>query len=425
MGQDKKNKNNQYQRRQQAKRLAAKPGKHGKKPPIEDKLNEQHYEIDYFHFHQSLYRKELDEWQAARVARYDPYNPTTYQIQQLYKDSMLDNHLYSCVRDRRLAVINKQFLIKDPNGNVDVDRSKYIKKKWFKKIIKEAINSHFYEYSTILIQDAVYGEIRKVKLIPRENVIPNTRVILKNPMDTLGEKIYIDDYPNFLIHIEMSDSEAGEFERIAPMTIFKRHSWANWDEFEQIFGVPIRIAKTMINTQKHKDDLQEWLEAMGTGAYAIFDKRVDLEIKESKQTDAYEVFDKKIDRVNKEISKSVVGQTMTKDDGSSRSQGEVHQEILQEIIDADIADVEEWVTDHFFDVMRAWGYDIPEGYYLDIVASSSLNPEVKIEIDKVLLENGYNLDNDYVEATYETKLDKNNPRTIAQQTSPGELGFLV
>ncbi len=382
----------------------------GKTPPFTES-NEQTYQVDYFHFYESLYRKEIADWQNARINRHDPFRPSTYYIQQLYKDSMLDNHLFSCIRDRILNVSNKQFLIKDAEGNADIKRSQLLKKKWFKQIIKEAVKSKFFGYSALLIDKAEHGNIISVKEIKRETVIPEMGIIIKNPLDPSSESIAYNDYPNFIIYMQLGDDSIGELERIAPMTIFKRHSWAAWDEFEQIFGLPIRVAKTMINTQKHKDDLQLWLEQMGKASYAIFDKRVDLEIKESSQRDSYHVFDEKINRVNSEISKSVVGQTMTKDDGSSRSQGEVHQDVLQTITDADISDIEEFITDTIFPVMRNWGYDIPEGYYLEIVANASLNPETKITIDSQIAAMGFELDPDYIESTYEVKLNKNKTRS--------------
>jgi hypothetical protein len=412
MSRPNKFKNNSYTQ------LAAPTGKLGKKPPIYEQSKEQNYQIDYFHFYESLFRKEIEDWQQARISRHDPFNPNPFFIQQLYKDSLLDNHLFSCLRDRVLAIANKQMLVKDPEGNIDYDRSKLLKKKWFKTIIKEAVRSKFFGYSTILIEAATLGNISKVKLIPRENVIPERDRIVKNPYNPNADFLTMSDFPNFIINIELGDDNIGELERIAPMTIFKRHSWASWDEFEQIFGLPIRIAKTSIDTKKHKDDLQLWLQTMGTSSYGIFDKRVDLEIKESSQRDSFQVFDKKIERVNSEVSKSIVGQTMTKDDGSSNSQSQVHLEILQEIIDADIADIEEWCTDSFFPVMRAWGYDLPEGYYLSLMENAVIKPEEKIKIDDVLLRNGYVLDSDYIENTYDVTLDKTTPRKEPQANTP-------
>ena len=38
-----------------------------------------------------------------------------------------------------------------------------------------------------------------------------------------------------------------------------------------------------------------------------------------------------------------------------------------EITVADIQDIQDWATDDFFPVLRFWGFDIPEGYYMSIV----------------------------------------------------------
>ena len=392
-------------------------GKLGKQPPLQQTPMDK-YEIDYFHFYESLYRKEISDWQEARLIRRDPFNPITYYIQQLYKDSMLDNHLSAAIENRILRVTNKQFSLKDKDGNPDKEASAFIQTKWFKHLVRKALESKFYGYSLALISEATSCNIRKVVDLPRENVIPERGILLKNAFNPAGDNLVYGDFPNFLIYIQLMPDAYGILERIAPLTVFKRHSWASWDQFEQIFGIPIRIARTMIDTTKHKDDLQNWLETMGQTSYAIFDKRVDIEVKESQQKDACKVFEQKIVMVNKEISKGVLGQTMTMDDGSSQSQAEVHLETLEEITNADISDVEDWFNDDFINVMRNWGYNIPEGYYLEITANSSIDPSAKILIDGVLMQNGWNLDKDYIEQTYEVKIDEANPKSTPAPPIP-------
>jgi hypothetical protein len=208
------------------------------------------------------------------------------------------------------------------------------------------------------------------------------------------------------VYIQLLNEPVGILERIAPLTIYKRHSWAAWDEFEQIFGVPIRVARTMINTKKHKDELQNWLEFMGSANYAILDKQTDIEIKENQKSDSFNVFLKKVEAINKEISKGIVGQTMTMDDGSSQSQATVHLKIYDEITKADMMDIQDWASDSFFPVMRAYGYDLPEGYYLELTEKMVIEPVEKIKIDQVLLDAGYNIDPAYIEEFYGTPLTK-------------------
>lgn len=382
----------------------------GRAPEIIDTRGTEKTEIDYFHFYESLYRKEVSDWLEARHARRDPFRPITYLLQQLYKDAMLDNHLQGAIENRILRVINKEFVLKDVDGKIDKKRSRFVQKKWFRQLIRKALESKFYGYSTVLISDFKSGCIRKFVEIPRENVLPEKGLVIKNAFDPNSTSVKMENFPNFIIHVQLMSDAIGILERIAPMTIFKRHSWASWDEFEQVFGMPIRIARTMINTKKHKDELQQWLETMGTANYAIFDKQTEIEIKENQKTDACNVFLQKIKELNKEMSKGICGQTMTMDDGSSQSQAEVHLEIYNEITNADIADVQDWASDDFLPVMRAHGYDIPEGYYVEITEKEVIKPLDKIKIDKPLLDAGYNLDVEYIQEFYSTPLDKQEPR---------------
>lgn len=384
------------------------PLRHGRKPDIADTRGSDKMEIDYFRFYESLARKEITDYQAARIARRDPFNPVTYPMQQLYKDAMLDNHLQGAIENRILRVLNKEFVVKDRDGNIDAERSRHVQMRWFRHVIRKAMESKFFGYSMLLVSDFQQGAIRATIDIPRENVLPERGLIVKEAMNPNSESIPFGKFPNFFIYIQLLNDPVGILERIAPMTIYKRHSWAAWDEFEQIFGVPIRIARTMINTKKHKDDLQNWLEFMGTANYAILDKQTEIEIKENQKSDSFNVFLQKIAAINKEISKGVVGQTMAMDDGSSQSQANIHLKIYDEITKADIVDVQDWASDNFFPVMRAYGYDIPDGYYLELVEKLVIDPREKIEIDRALLQAGYQIDPAYIEEFYGTPLVKND-----------------
>jgi Ca2+-binding EF-hand superfamily protein len=107
---------------------------------------------------------------------------------------------------------------------------------------------------------------------------------------------------------------------------------------------------------------------------------------------------------------------MTTMDGSSRSQSETHLKTQDEITAEDIADIKDWFNDEFIPVLRNLGYDIPEGYYCDLISSKDISPLDKIKIDQVLLTAGYKLDKDYIQETYNVVLDKDNP--VGEPSNP-------
>ncbi len=379
-------------------------------PQPNQEPQEHHVSIDYFHLYENLLRKEIDDWINARTARRDPFHPVTYYQQQLYKDALLDNHLAGAIETQRiLPVLNKEFIIRDPKGNTDTARSALIQGKWFRDILRQALLSIFYGYSLIFV-DNLASPDRTILNINRENVVPELGRILNNPLDLTGKHIDYRQFPAYFLFASLGSDNIGLIESVAPLTIYKRHSWASWDEFEQIFGLPIRIARTAINTREHKDDIQQWLETMGTAAYAILDKQTDIEIKESNRSDAYHIYLEKVNAANREISKRVLGQTMTMEDGSSLSQAEVHEKILKEVHNSDLTELTDWVNDTLFPVLRIHGFDIPEGYSFAAQDREVISPKEKITIDQALLNAGYNIDPDYIENFYGTPLDKSQPR---------------
>jgi len=403
----------------------------GKEPPIPkqplmDDMSKA-VVLDYFRTYQSLYRKELDDWMEARQARHHPVNPTTYRLQQLYKDSLIDVFLRRQISNRTLRVTNKIFQIKDKDGVIDTEATKSLQTSWFRSIIKQAIYSKMFGYSMIYINNWKPGDIQTVRSLPRELVIPERGILLKQIQDLDGLKY--SDYPNFLIYIQLEEDAVGMLEAIAPLTILKRHSWASWDEFEQIFGMPLRIAKTMVQTEKHLNELESWLAMMGTAAYAILPKTDEIEIKPNEQTDSFNVFNEKRRAVNEEIAVGINGQTMTTLQGSSRSQGEVHLKTQEEITNEDIQDIRDWFNSTFINTMRALGYTIPDGHNLDIISNTVVPIEEKAKIDESISRMGFNLDAEYIEETYNVVLDKENP--IRQNNNapsfqdPTQLGFFV
>ena len=401
----------------------------GKEPPISktpdmDDMSKA-VVLDYFRTYQSLYRKELDDWQVAREARHHPVNPTTWRLQQLYKDALIDIFLRRQVFNRTLRITNKVCQIKDKDGNLDIEATKTIQTKWFRSILKQAIYSKMFGYSLIYINDWKPGNINTVVSMPRELIIPERGIIMRQYTDLDGLKY--GDYPNFLVYIQLEEDAIGLMEAIAPLTILKRHSWASWDEFEQIFGMPLRIAKTMVQTEKHLNELESWLQMMGTAAYAILPKTDEIEIKPNEQTDSYNVFNEKRRAVNEEIAVGINGQTMTTLQGSSRSQGEVHLKTQEEITNEDIQDIRDWFNVSFINVMRALGYNFPDGHTLDIISNTVVPVEEKVKIDESISRMGFNFDPEYIEQTYNVTLDKENPIKQVANTpnfqDPTQLGF--
>lgn len=346
----------------------------------------------------SAYRRELDNWKVARMERLNVHDPYTNLLQDMYKDVMLDSHLTAICQHRILRVLNHDYVILDSKGVADYDRSDFIQKKWFTDLLNYAMQSIFFEYSCMLLKGE--KEIEGVEIIPREHIHVERKEILRQVYDRRG--LPIDKFPKDFLFAKLYDG-IGLLEKAAPLTVLKRHSWSSWDEFEQIFGMPIRIAKLGSMSSKVKDEVAGWLEKMGTASYGIFPEFADIEIKESNNRDAFNVFFKKIETVDAQLSVLINGQTMTTSDGSSRSQAEIHEHTQDEITRADQKYLLNWINDELVPVLRMRGYPINENERIGI--EEVTDPHERMKIDEKLMQNGYKLTKEYIESTYGVELD--------------------
>ncbi|UKI55505.1 MAG: DUF935 domain-containing protein [Treponema succinifaciens] len=125
--------------------------------------------------------------------------------------------------------------------------------------------------------------------------------------------------------------------------MLKSYDVTSWAAFIDRYGFPIRLGK--YSRKATKDDittLRRAIASIGADFGAVIPEGATIEIIESKtSSENSEAYQKMATWIDKQISKLVLGQTMTTDDGSSRAQGEVHEEVRQDIAAADALAVDD------------------------------------------------------------------------------------
>ncbi len=347
-----------------------------------------------------LWRKEINDWQTARYARYSVDYPKNYLMQELFEDIMLDGHLTGITENRTLRTTNKDYIFAI-DGIKDDKLTELINgKQWFEDNLQFAHESTYYGGSVIWVKEFSKGEIKKIELVPRGQVIPEKRVLLYDITSDKG--IDFTDIKDVLWYAQFYNP-VGLLEKAAVYTILKRHSWGSWDEFEELFGIPIRIAKIASSSETVKNEVAGWLEEMGSAPYGVFPLGTDVEIVENTKSDSFQVFFKKIEALDKELSKLVLHQTMTTENGSSKAQGSVHENTLGEVVYSDEKKMLAFLNNVTVPGMKLLGYNIPDN--ARIIVEKTKDPNKQIIIDKEFIKGKYILKKDYIEKTYGTEIE--------------------
>ncbi|MFO1174467.1 MAG: DUF935 domain-containing protein [Paracoccaceae bacterium] len=116
----------------------------------------------------------------------------------------------------------------------------------------------------------------------------------------------------------------------------KAYSVKDWIAFIETYGLPLRLGR--YGSEATPQDVQKLFSAVaniGTDAAAVLPESMRIEFQEAAKGTGDKIFENLARYVDEQVSKAVLGQTMTTDNGSSQAQAQVHNEVRHDIAAAD------------------------------------------------------------------------------------------
>lgn len=124
---------------------------------------------------------------------------------------------------------------------------------------------------------------------------------------------------------------------VAVAFMCKAYGQKDWMRFAELFGIPLRIGR--YDSGAKPDDiavLRRAVASLAADAAAVMPDSMRIDFEEiANAAGGAELFERLAEWLDKQISKGVLGQTMTTDDGSSQSQANVHNEVRMDILRSD------------------------------------------------------------------------------------------
>ena len=133
----------------------------------------------------------------------------------------------------------------------------------------------------------------------------------------------------------------------ATMWLLKSTAIRDWWAYAEVFGIPVRVGKYGPNATD--DDIQTLVTAissLASDAGAVIPDTMQIEFIQAArgggQSDA--LFPAQARWCDEQVSKAVVGQTMTTDDGASLSQAQVHADVRDDLVADDVRQMCETIS---------------------------------------------------------------------------------
>jgi hypothetical protein len=319
--------------------------------------------------HRRYYAKmQQDELKLAIREAESVIRPNRMRLHAIYHEAVRDRHLRSQIRTHILKVIGSPFAVyKKGTDTIDEAMTKALQKQWF-----EEYRTHFHWtpwWGHTLVEfpeaepvddEGLQRGFKYVKLFPRDHVLPEKASITIYPYDD-SNMVRFDEEPlnKWLIEIGKRD-DIGLLSLAAEDVIWKKYSRSDWSRHSEKFGMPILLIKTASKKDSEIDELENMASNFGNNLWAIVDDQDEAEILEAQRTDAYEVYKQKALFCNEEMSKLAVGQTLTSgtDGKGSYALGEVHEDVLNEYVEAGMRSEMYHVNDVLFPFLIEHGYPL-------------------------------------------------------------------
>ena len=348
-------------------------------------------------------KKDIRNWRAALIAAENINNPRRTLLYNLYHELILDPHLSSEIQKRVLASVGAEFsLYKIDDGESDPEITALFHKPWFYEFIEHAINSVFWGFSVVELGDIKDGEIDGISLIPRKHILPLSGEFIKDENENRGIKYRDDDkYSRYIIEIGKTD-DLGLINKAAPQLLYKRFSTSAWSDFTEIFGMPLRVAKTNTKDRTSLNAMEDMMVKMGSGGYAIIDESEMLEFIESNKSNG-DVYKSLIDLCNSEISKLINGAVIGEANaGGSRAKEEVGERTGNMIWNSDKQMLTGYINEQLIPKLIDMGYKL-DGYGFRFEKHKDLDAMFKMA--QGLLQS-FDIDAEYISNTFGIPVSK-------------------
>ena len=353
---------------------------------------------------ETLTKGDIQKWRRAWQQAISVECPNRQALYDIYRDAMVDAHLSGCIDQRAGFVTARSFNIEDAKGTPHDELRHFFDQEWFDDFRRLVLTTPYWGHSLIELGDlATDGDgclaYADVHLVDRRYVIPeHHRAITDLGQDwTTGIDYHEPEWAQNLVEVGHPD-DLGLLLKASLHTIPKKNVLAAWDVFSEIFGMPLRIAKTNARDQKDIDRIDEMMNRLGLAGHATVPLGTEIQFLESSKSDAFNVYDKRVDRANSELSKLVIGQTMTIEDGSSLSQSQTHLKVFENLVEADAKLLANTVNNQLIPRMIRHGFPL-EGMHYAWDRSIDYTPEQQMEYEKMVADR-YDVDPKYFADKY-------------------------
>ena len=344
-------------------------------------------------------RVDLNRWTAAINQAESLLLPDRTEMMQVYKDITLDAHLSGVMNAIKNKIKGKEYQLIDSKGNENEEAYTIFEQQWFLDWIDYVVESVWYGFSLVQLGPILNNTFKYIELIPRQYVVPEWDLVKHTLYITTreGGTNFREDkkYEPWLVMVDNHD--IGVLNKCVPHMIGKKNVNLFWWQFSELFGSPLRKGQTDIRDVARRKNMENMLINMGNAGWVVMDIEDNIEFVETHRTDAYQIYKEAIELANAEVSKLLAGQTMMFDNGSSRAQSQVHQDLFDDILSSFLRKIRFITNSDLIPKMQKLGIKGIEDIHFRYEFEDDVKFENKVKLVHDLGQVGYKFDPEFID----------------------------
>lgn len=350
-----------------------------------------------------LHRHRIDfaAWRSAISSAENESYSNFYNLQTLYREISEDSMVYLSQTIRRNSILSSDYkFFKNGSETEDEKLEEYFDKEWFKDFISYSLDSIFYGYSAVQIDEIKNDEVISISNLPRQNVNPKTKMLLKTPHTLDGDSLEnnTSDISDFVVLITpKKDSFLGLYNVVSPYVISKRNAVSANNEYLSKFGIPNVIYQSNIQDEDYRNNIEDYLSNFSNLGYLYGSKEDEIKLLEA-SNNTNDVFLNTIKENNKEISKIITGGDISADKAYVGSV-EAQERLLNQFYHADKKFIEGVVNNQLIPKLINLGLKFLVGVKFEFCEEKEDDTELFNRVIG-LVQSGYQVDAQWINDTF-------------------------
>ncbi len=300
-------------------------------------------------------------------------------LYDMYEDLLLDGRLSDAIDRRIRAVTGADITFQYQDGSEEQQMVDLIDSQEFEYLLHEVMQSLFWGV-TLLQLDFTNG--LEIFSVPRKHIRPKNKTVAVMQNDIDGQISY-DGLQNIIEVVNKRD-RFGLIHRAAPYVIMMRGGIGDWAQMVELFGMPQRVGKYSIYDQEARKQLEEAFREQGAAASMVVPKETDIETTTNSGSVNSSVYKDFIAELKEALLVTILSNTMTTLDGSSRSQSEVHQDVEDEVNKNDLRFVQRVLNKQLKPILEARGFKVAGGSFVFPKALKELTVDELVSLSDII-----------------------------------------